>query len=253
MKRTLNPTGKIRLTQDQVWADLTASPGGKNLKIGWDLSGLDLGDNLEMIAEIFASDSLREVVPGHFATTGTHSIELGNALSEGLIRFTLRLVDPMDPVRRITAETASIFLNSDASSAKSLLKTQPNSNLPTLWAVDFALGEPVLQILNQGNSYRDLTSSRLFLSAVLPTAVEKIVELVITEEDSFEANALTAWEEFFVRLGLASEELSELRVALSNYETVEVISSIRQRSQEVAKAYSIALKFSDISMFDKEV
>jgi hypothetical protein len=110
MKRTLNPTGKIRLTQDQVWAEFSETPHGKTVKVDWDLSAIELNSTWEMIAEVFAADSIREVIPSQLQSKGSHLIELRDSLSEGLIRLTLRLVDVADPLRRIAAETAPIFL-----------------------------------------------------------------------------------------------------------------------------------------------
>jgi hypothetical protein len=252
MKRTLNPTGKKRLTQDQVWAEITPSPAGKTVVIEWDLTTLQLNPDLEMIAELFASESFREVVPSGWSSKGSHAIELGKTLFEGVIRLSVRLVDSGDPLRRIYASTSSIFLNTDSNSSKSLLKTQPKSDLPTLWAVDFAFGEPVLQILNVENSYRELTSNLLFLSAVLPSAVEKIVELVISEEDSFDAPALVAWEEFLALFGLAQDELQDLRSGLSDSPSAELIYSIRERARAVANSYSSSFKLTDITFQDEE-
>jgi hypothetical protein len=252
MKRTLNATGKIRLTQDQVKAEFNDTLDGKVIKVEWDLSNLDMKPTWEMIAEVFASDSIREVIPGDLEQKGSHSLALGDTLSEGLVRLTVRLVDSSDPIRRIAAETAPIYLNSEPGSTKSLLKTQPKSDLQTLWAIDFSLGEPVLQILNKENSYRELTSSQLFLSSVLPPAVERILELVITDEDSFDAEPLMAWENFFSILGISSEELSELRSSLSESSAIELISSIRQRAQEIARVYSTSFKLADTQLFGGE-
>ncbi len=252
MKRTLNATGKVRLSQDHVWAEFTAEPTGKTVKVEWDLSGLSMPSGLEMIAEVFASDSIRETIGSDFNPKGFHIISLSDSLAEGLIRLTLRLVDTKDPLRRIAAETASIFLNSEESSSKSLLKTQPKSDLSTLWAIDFAIGEPVLQILNRGNSYRELTSSELFLSAILPSAVESITQLVITDQDSFNADALTSWEDFLGLLGLTSEELLEFRRQIEDSNAVEIFQTIRQRAQEVARVYSLSYKLTEVSLIAEE-
>jgi hypothetical protein len=252
MKRTLNPTGKIRLTQDQVWAEFSETSHRKTVKVDWDLSAIELNSNWEMIAEVFASDSIRKVIPSPLQKKGSHLIELGDTLSEGLVRLTLRLVDAADPLRRIAAETAPIFLNSDASSSRSLLKTQRKSDLQTLWAIDFAFGEPVLQILNIDNSYRELTSSQLFLSTVLPSAVERILELVITDEDSFDAEPLAAWENFFSLLGFTNEELVEFRISLSESSAVELITTLRQRAQEISRIYSTSFKLTESTLFAEE-
>jgi hypothetical protein len=90
------------------------------------------------------------------------------------------------------------------------------------------------------------------LSTVLPSAVERILELVITDEDSFDAEPLAAWENFFSLLGFTNEELVEFRISLSESSAVELITTLRQRAQEISRIYSTSFKLTESTLFAEE-
>jgi hypothetical protein len=252
MKRTINPTGKIRLTQDQVTAELVSVGEGYDVLVAWNFSGLELKSNLETVLEIYASDATREILGTELGKEGSRQVPLRISQTDGQMRLSLKLIDTDDLLRRIVAETSPIFLNADSNEAKSLLKTQAKPDLARLWDIDFSNGEPVLQILNKGNSYRELTSSELFLFAILPSAVEKITELVICEQDSFDSEILSRWENFLELFGLSEDELLSMRQELEEASTPEFLANVRGKSREIAHSYSQKFNMTDISLFESK-
>ena len=241
MKRTVNPTGKSRITHENVSAHFDEDADSGVLDVTWDLEGFDFDQEAELIFETYSlGRTTRDQIPlaGNFK--GTRSLHLAELAQFHSVNLFLRVVSTSGGVRLILAESAAIplFRGPEQASQESLLKVQPVENLPKLWEIDYSLGEPVLQVNNKDQSYPTLVSSGLFLSAILPSVVEEICFVLITNDEAFAAEVFDRWLSFLGVYGLTESKLSELHESLEVEDLGQALASVRETCKSVASAFS---------------
>lgn len=217
MKRTVNLTGKKRITQDLVSAEIIEDDSSNSAKVIWNLTALGIKQDAELIFETYSfGQTSRDLVPLNGNESGEKILNLVNFKKDSSINLYLRVVDSSAPVRRILAESAAIALlpGKTKEGDNSLLKVQAKNDLLSLWQVDYSLGEPVLQISNRNGIYADLISQQIFMAAVLPAALSGISFTVISQPEVFNSEVLMQWESALTKFGLTENRLGELREIL---------------------------------------
>lgn len=234
MRRTVNHTGKLRITLDLVKLETSASSARKSITISWALASLGLSPDFELIAEIDSFAASTRVSLGNVgAGTGEAVLDLEYIRDSKMAKVTLLAVDPSSTARVIKATTTPMPVIFDLAENTSgqLLKIQRLDELETLWRLDFNSGEPILQVCNRNGLYPKLTNGPIFLSAVLPAAVKEIAFTLFSRLYEIQDEVYEAWMEYFVTLGLTDidrallkeeapeldEEIQVERLRISNF------------------------------------
>lgn len=241
MKRTVNPTGKSRIIQDNVSAHFDEEVDKGVVEVTWDLTEFDFDLQSELIFETYSMGrTTRDQLPLAGNLKGTRALHLADLAQSHSVNLFIRVVSKRDGVRLILAESAAIplFRGSEEASQESLLKVQPIENLPKLWDIDYSLGEPVLQVNNRDQNYPTLVASGLFLGAILPSVVEEIAFVLITNDEAFTAEVFERWLVFLGQYGLTESKLSELHKCLEDEDLSQALGSIRETCKAVAAAFA---------------
>lgn len=251
MKRTVNLTGKKRITQDLVSAEFIDEGASHTAKVSWDLSSLNLDPGMEIIFETYSfGQTSRDAVQLLENEVASRIINLVNFKKDSSISLYVRVVDATSPVRRIVAESASIALLPGVAKEgnNSLLKVQAKSDLQSLWQIDFSIGEPVLQISNRNGIYGDLIAEPVFFASVLPAAVSEIAFVIIAQADLLNADTLKLWESAFRAYGLSEARLGELRGSLTSEEYLgDSLISIKDEANSIAQRFAAKFDLTRLS------
>lgn len=241
MKRTVNPTGKLRINQENVSAHFDDELDTGVVEVTWDLSEFNFEQQAELVFETYSlGRTTRDQVPLEGNLMGTRALHLADLTRSHSVNLFLRVVSKIDGVRLILAESAAIplFRGSDEASQESLLKVQPVEGLSKLWEIDYSLGEPVLQINNKDQSYPTLVASDLFLGAILPSVVEEIAFALITNDEAFTSEVYEKWTIFLAQFGLTESKLIELHKCLEDDDLSRALGAIRETCKTVASEFA---------------
>ena len=214
MRRTVNHTGKLRITLDLVSLVTSSSSARKSITIGWDLSSLSLTADLELIAEIDSFAANTRVALGSLGLgVGEAVLDLEYIRDSKMAKVTLIAVDSASPTRIIKATTSPmpVIFDLAENSSGQLLKIQRLDELATLWRLDFNSGEPILQVCNRNGLYPKLTNGPIFLSAVLPAAVKEIAFTLFSRLYEIQDEVYEAWMEYFATIGLTDTDRTLLQ------------------------------------------
>lgn len=241
MKRTINPTGKIRIELEFVSVAYDLNSEFKKIDVEWDLTSFAFDRSSEVVVEIATlGNTERFVTPISTSEAGGVSFDVPESSREHSTSVRLAVVEPAGQ-RMILGATTHISLtpNQVGRSQLALLPIQPVANLERAFAVDFTTGYPVLQVSNQDGVYLGLVGDPVFLSSILPSVVETIAYNLMINSDPIDAQKLAAWDRQFNSWGCDLEAMEQLR---GEMDSSEDLSDALVQAQELAEV--AAIKFS---------
>lgn len=241
MIRTLNSTGRQRITMDMVSLTPRIDGPSRSVDVSWNLETLALDPTAEVIIEISITGQTIRISAGMLGdATGCHEAKvpfLRDAKSaKGKV-----LVSKANSsgVRLILATTSSIpvLFEKEPEGGESPLPIQLKEDLNSVWELDYSTGKPVLWIVNKNGIYSRLKSDPIFFPTILPAVIKEIAFKLLSSPSSFESNS-EVWIRFFRALGLTDEE----REQLQSMEDIEEGTSDRwEKSEAIAIQYSVRL------------
>jgi len=199
MRRTVNHTGRKKINLDLVQLEVDSTNFKNQLEISWDLTSLDLEPSFEIILEVDSFAASKRIELGLLGPgTGSVKVGLGFIPDSRMAKVQLLVVDASSTTRVIKAKTTNIPVTFDLleSSEGQLLKVQRVDDLDSLWRVEYATGEPVLQICNRDGLYPKLVDGPLFLATVLPSAVKEIALVIFLGHQALQEETRDAWLTF---------------------------------------------------------
>ena len=222
MRRTLNSTGRKRITLDKLVVEPRVNGDNKSLYFSWDLAGLELDSDAEVIIEVSTTGQSYRVSAGKLAD-GIGSFEVhAPTFSQAKSARSKIVVAQVNPVgvRIILATSAGIsaLFEEEEMGGASPLPIQLRDDLKTIWQLDFSSGKPVLLVTNSEGIYADLKSNPLFFPTMLPQVIKEIAFQLLTNPSSFE-DGPQVWHEFFESIGLSQSERERLQADGDGEET----------------------------------
>ena len=221
MRRTVNHTGRAKITLDLVSLKTSAQSAKKTIDISWDLVSLDLSSTFEIIVEVDSFAASQRISLGQLGDgSGSAELDLEYIRDSNLAKVTLLVVDTSSQVRIIKAKTSSmpVIFDLAENADGQLLKIQRLDDLETLWHLDFHSGEPILQVCNRDGLYPKLANSPIFFATVLPAAVKEIAFTLFSGLYEIQEEVMAAWLEHFEFLGLSTSDRDSLGIGSSDFD-----------------------------------
>jgi hypothetical protein len=234
MKRTINPTGKLRIELEHVSATYDPNSGFRKIDVEWDLTSFSFDVTSEVVVEIATlGNTERFVAPLLTSESGNASFDVPESSVQHSTSVRLSVVEPAGR-RMILGATSSISLTPESGgrSQLALLPIQPLASLERAFAVDFTTGYPVLQVSNQDGLYLGLIANPVFLPSILPSVVESIAYNLMVNSDPIDAQKLAAWDRQFKSWGCDLEAMERVR---GEIDSVEDIADALAQAQELAE------------------
>jgi hypothetical protein len=253
MRRTVNHTGRTKITLDLVSLKTSAQSARKTIDISWDLTSLALSPGFDLVAEIDSFAASQRIELGQLREgKGSAELDLEYIRDSNLAKVTLLVVDASQPVRIIKAKTSSmpVIFDLAENADGQLLKIQRLDDLETLWHVDFHSGEPILQVCNRGGLYPKLTNGPLFFAAVLPAAVKEIAFTLFSSLYDIQEEVMEAWLEYFEFLGLSQADMTSLGIGASEFDE-DTYAKRLEVSEFISSQFSKSNKFIDLVSEDQ--
>jgi len=220
MIRTLNSTGRQRITMEMVSANPRIDGASRSISLAWDLSSLRLDSTSDVVIEASITGQSMRIVAGPLGDgTGSHEAKVPFLVDAKSAKIKVLVAkENSSGVRIISATTTSIpvLFEREPEGGQSPLPIQLKDDLKTVWELDYSTGKPVLWISNKNGIYGRLKSNPIFFPTILPQVIKEISFQLLTNPSLFESNS-EVWEKFFKKLGLSDEE----RLSLQAMEDIE--------------------------------
>ncbi len=242
MIRTLNSTGRQRITMDMVSATPRMEGAIRSIDLVWNLTELALDEKSEVIIEVSITGQTMRIVAGQLDRgTGSYQAKVPFLVDAKSAKAKL-LVSKANSagVRIISATSTSIpvLFEKEPEGGQSPLPIQLKEDLKTVWELDYSTGKPVLWITNKNGIYGQLKSNPIFFPTILPQVVKEISFQLLTNPSAFESNP-EVWVNFFRSLGLNDEE----RESLQAMEDIEDGTQERwEKAEALSNEFSVRLQ-----------
>lgn len=239
--RSLNSTGRSRITHEMFRASLDHQPTAPLLLLDWDLSALSIEPSGKLFLDV-SNDRLerRFVLQETTPSSGVLELDIGSAFHGRVFRIRLvAVVQDSNNVPIIRAESVPVsFTSSGESTAKSLLVVQPMTDLEVPWRLSFEGGDVVMMVSNKGDLWTQfLRPSPILKPLLVGPIIFQIALRLLAGTDDIGAG-LEQWKQLLEEHGLSDDSPDEL-----NFD--EVIDSAEQISnsfQASSKALDRLLK-----------
>ena len=246
MKRTVNPTGKVRIEQDYVSASFLPASIFSEIQVSWNLETFSFHDSADVVVEITTlGNTERRVQPLASFRRGSLTFKV----PENSVRHstTVQLfVSDVTSLRLILGSSARMSLtpSTEKNSKSSLLPVQPLEDLEQAFALDFTSGSPVLQVSNKDGIFRDLVSNPLFLPTILPSVVQTIAYQCLAVSDPFDSNVLDSWDRQFISWGCDADSISRVRSSIVRDQAdYEALAQAQELAEFITECFAKKQKF----------
>lgn len=242
--RSLNSTGRSRITHDMFNATLDNHSTDPLLTLDWNLSVLSIEPSSKLFLDV-SNDRLekRFILQETTPSAGGLAINLGPAFQGRVCRIRLvAVVQDSNGVPIIRAESVPVsFTTSGDSTAKSLLVVQPMTDLEVPWRLSFEGGDVVMMVANKNDLWTQHLRSSLILKPLLvgPIIFQIALRLLSGSEDI--GAGLEQWRDLLEEHGLLDESLEERNFD----EVIEAADQISMSFQSNSKALDRLLKSLD--------
>jgi hypothetical protein len=221
MRRTLNSTGRKRITVDMFSIEPKISLGKKSLVFSWNLAPLELNQDSEVVIEVSTMGQSERLSVGKLGS-GIGIQEVRTAIfSEAKAAKAKILVSALNSsgIRMILATSTGIscLFEKEDDGGGSPLPIQLRDDLTNIWQLDFSSGRPVLLIANSDGIYSELKANPLFFPTILPQVIKEIAFHLLINPSAFEDNP-EIWHMFFESLGLSESERERLQASVETDE-----------------------------------
>lgn len=242
MIKTLNSTGRQRITMDMVTVTPKMDGPNRSIDFNWNLDRLALDPTADVVVEVsITGQTMRTLVGKLGGAAGSHEAKVPFLRDAKSAKAKILVSKPNDTgVRIILATTTSIsvLFEKEPEGAQSPLPIQLKEDLNTVWELDYSTGKPVLWVANKNGIYSRLKSDPIFFPTILPGVIKEIAFKLLSNPSSFESNS-GVWIKFFKTLGLSDQE----REQLQSLDDIEDGTSDRwAKSEALAIEYSVRLK-----------
>ena len=210
MLRSLNYTGRIELTDDEVSFALVELDGSNYLDVSWNLSAHTFSQSSRMKLTVKALYDSLDFDLGTVSTTpGTKRLDITN-LRNGLesdLRFVVLSEDSSKiPIISAIKKGAANTLNGIEIPKSSLLETRSNSTLNVPWQLSTDDGRPILELPSNSNLHSQLLESDFFDPIVVIPVLERIVDWLLWDRSPDKDNAIAEkWIAFFAQFDVNQE------------------------------------------------
>lgn len=213
--RSLNDTGRSRITHEMFDASLSRETGEPVLKISWDITPLSIRSKKKLVVDI-SNDRVEQRVELSEvgADVGEIIYPLSAEFAVGVTR--IRIVAVTEdasgiPIIRAESVTTS-FSTSGESTSKSILVVEPVADLAVIWELDFDSGDVILKVSNKDNLWSEqLRQSQIFKSTIIGHIVYAVALHLLATRDELAAG-LVNWQNLLVPLGLNIDDSDEADV-----------------------------------------
>ena len=213
--RSLNSTGRSRITHQMFDAVLDSQNSSPTIDITWDLSDLKLPSESSLFVDV-SNDRVekRFSLSEPDLDIGQIVIELGPEFVRSVARLRLiAVIRDSSNIPVIRAESVTVsFSSSGESSAKSLLVVQPVNDLKAPWELSFVGGDVILNVSNEGGLWSShLRLSPLFKVLVIGPIVYQVALELLTSRGEL-GRGMERWQELLVSYGLEIEDSDDLDI-----------------------------------------
>lgn len=242
MIKTLNSTGRQRITMDMVSLSPRMDGPNRSVDVSWNLETLALDPTADVIIEVsITGQTMRTLVGKLGDASGSHEAKVPFLRDAKSAKAKILVSKPnATGIRLILATTSliSVLFEKEPEGAESPLPIQLKEDLNTVWELDYSTGKPVLWIANKNGIYSRLKSDPIFFPTILPGVIKEIAFKLLSSPSSFESNS-GVWVKFFRTLGLSDEE----REQLQSMDDIEDGTADRwAKSEALAIEYAVRLK-----------
>ena len=242
MIRTLNSTGRQRITMDMVSLIPKMDGPHRSVNVSWNLGTLSLDATADVIIEVSITGQTMRIQAGKLGdATGSHEAKVPFFRDAKSAKAKILVSKPnATGVRFILATSSSIpvLFEKEPEGGESPLQIQLKDDLNTVWELDYSTGKPVLWVANKNGIYGRLKSDPIFFPTILPAVIKEIAFKLLTSPSSFESNS-AVWVKFFRALGLSDEE----REQLQSMDDIEDGTADRwEKAEALSIEYSVRLK-----------
>ncbi len=210
MLRSLNYTGRVELTDDEVKFAITELDGSNYADISWDLSShtFDVSSKLKLTVSS-SYDSLDFDLGTLGTTPGSRRLDITNLRNglESTLRFVVVSEDASNvPIIRAIMKGPANTLNGIEVPKSSLLETRSNSMLTVPWLLSTNDGRPILELPSNADLHSQLLESEFFDPIVVIAVLERIVDWLLWDRTDTKDNQIAEkWIEFFMQFGVDQE------------------------------------------------
>jgi hypothetical protein len=240
--RTLNSTGRQRITMDMVSATPRIEGASRSIDLVWNLAELTLDKKSDVIIEVSITGQTMRIVSGQLAEgTGSHQAKVPFLVDakSAKVKILVSMANESG-IRMISATSTSIpvLFEKEPEGGQSPLPIQLKEDLKTVWELDYSTGKPVLWITNKNGIYGQLKSNPIFFPTILPQVIKEISFQMLSNPSAFESNS-EVWVNFFRGLGLSDEERADLQAM----EDIEEGTQDRwDKAEALSSEFSVRLK-----------
>lgn len=210
--RSLNSTGRSRITQDMFHVSVDKEGGTTVLAIEWDIRPLSIGSGKKVVLDVWNDRIERRIElseSGNDVGEQLHTLEAGFASGVIRVRIVAVAVDTAGiPIIRAESITTS-FNSAGESTAKSILVVEPVEDLDVIWELDFSAGDVILKVSNREGLWTEyLKQSQVFKSTIVGHVVY-VVALHLLATRGELAVGLEKWQTLLDSFGLNIDDSDE--------------------------------------------
>lgn len=245
MKRTVNPTGKIRIELEHVLAQYVADSEFNKIEVSWNLESFGFPESSDVVVEIATLGNTDRIVYPLAKNKQSSVLFLVPESSRQHSTAVQISVVEDSTTRMILGATARMSLTPSVgtNSRFSILPVQAVPDLDKAFAVDFPTGRPVLLVSNKDGVYNHLISDPKFLPSILPAVVQTIAFQLITNSDQIDASVIEGWDRQFSKWGCDLDHIAATRHAIETGDgDSESIRDAHELSENVSLLFSKKLK-----------
>lgn len=200
MKRTLNFTGRHKISRDRVDIALESSGSSRSFILNsMDLSGIDKfkGDEKIYIEAYYENTWMRFPYGTVNTPRAVGSTDLEDLAGTQVIYFRIKVVDESEELGKIVAiaDRISIVSNAEENNKDPLLPVNYMNLGDEVWKIAFLDDGPVLEINNSINGIENFVRTNpCFQSLVLPQALRQILVQILYVDTGFDNEDERDWK-----------------------------------------------------------
>lgn len=228
--RTLNMTGRSRITSEMFDIEAQLEPEGLQLQINWSFEELGLPESALCFLDVDNPNFERRFELHGLKGEAVFNLEPG--LTKGGIGYQVIVVTSDArgiPLIRAASKRGAVDSETGESTLKSPLIVVPDSDLRIPWKLDFTTGDVRLLVAAKDNLWSELKASPFFKNLIAGPLVFEIALHLMDTSESVVGEGLSKWIDVFERYGFDSD---------SDFEDMEL-------SEKIDFAKAIAEKFQE--------
>ncbi len=246
MLRSLNYTGRVDLTDEEVSFAFTELDGSNYVDISWDLSSHTFEPSAKMKLTVKSLyDSLDFDLGLVGATPGSTRLNI-TTLRNGLessFRFIVVCEDSSNvPIIRAIKNGSANSINGIEVPKSSLLETRSNSTLTVPWQLSTNDGRPILELPSKADLHSQLLESEFFDPIVVLAVLEGVVDWLLWDRSDSKDNLIAGkWLEFFTQFNVDQEFFLSLmgKETIDVSELADVKSSVSELMSKISGEFNL--------------